>query len=129
MNSCEIYSQFELSNDEFHDEIPEENEAFYSAFSFFSKREYQDWSDYWIPEGRALENGLSESRRTLSTLFFYDTDFGEVEEIYLNAEGYLIPDCNYSYASQRAMNPYKYGEMPIRKILETFNKNNNEKVA
>ena len=120
VNSLENYSQFELSYDEFHDEIPKQNEEFYRAFSFFSKRDYQGWNDYWIPEGRALENGLSGSGRFLSTTFCYDKDCEEVEEIYFNAEGYLIPDCDYSYSSQRAMNPYKYGEMPLREILSNF---------
>jgi hypothetical protein len=44
-----------------------------------------------------------------------------IEMIYLNAEGFLLPDCNYSYNSQREMNPSKYGEKPIYEIITKFN--------
>lgn len=131
----ENYSQFELSNDEFHEEVPEENKRFFQAFSFYSERTYKGWNDFWIPEGRAYLSGLGGCREVNKEKAFYVDDFDDdvlrVEMLYFNAEGYLLPDCDYSYETQREMEPFAYGSMPLEKILKNYNQENNatEEVA
>lgn len=131
----ENYSQFELSNDEFHEDVPEENKQFFQAFAFYSERTYKGWDDSWIPEGRAYLSGLGGGRGVNKEKAFYVDDFDDdvlrVEMVYFNAEGFLLPDCDYSYESQREMEPFAYGSMPLEKILKTYNQVNNatEEVA
>lgn len=136
MYNYENYSSFELSNDSFHPSVPPENKMFFKSFSFFSERMWADKSSGWIPEGRALDvAGIKYSFPV-----DYNASFGVEDEddesvtygrIYLNALGYVLPDCNYSYESQRRMNPFAYGSMPLEKILETYNQSTNatEEVA
>lgn len=121
----ENYSKFELSNDDFHDNVPSENKAFFKAFAFYSEREHSGWYDKWIPEGRAIWSGL-EAAFPVDYEKTFDIDVFDnggifANMIYLNAEGYLLPDCNYSYESQREMNPFAYGSMPLKQILKTYN--------
>ena len=121
----EVYSQFELSNDDFHKDVPEENKRFFQAFAFYSERTYKGWNDSWIPEGNALLNGLCGGREVNKKATFYVEDFDDdelrVEMLYFNAEGYLLPDCDYSYQTQREMNPFAYGSIPLEQILKTYN--------
>lgn len=122
---AEELSQFQLSNDEFHDDVPEENKRFFKGFSFYSERDYQDWSSNWLNEGRAQENGLGRGR-TLNkqqafSIDYYDDEEYSVEMVYFNAEGYLLPDCDYSYKTQREMNPFKYGSKSLHEIFITYN--------
>lgn len=119
-------SEFELSNDEFHEEVPRENKFYYQAFSFYSERTYRDYASSWIPEGRAVLSGLSGGREVNKQKAFYVSDEWEdrieIEMIYVNAEGYLLPDCDYSYDTQREMRPFAYGEKPLVDILLTYNR-------
>lgn len=129
VSGCGYESQFELSNDEFHEEVPRKNKFYYQAFSFYSERTYADYANgYWISEGRAVLNGLSGGKEVDKQKAFYISDEWEdeieIEMIYFNAEGYLLPDCDYSYDTQRAMHPFAYGEKPLVDILLTYNKNN-----
>jgi hypothetical protein len=124
-DDSEVLSQCQLSNDEFHDQVPEENKRFFKGFSFYSERDYQDWSSYWINEGRAQENGLGRGRdlnkqQSFSINYYEDEEYS-VETVYFNAEGYLLPDCDYSYQSQREMNPFKYGSKSLHEIFITYN--------
>lgn len=124
-NYMENYSKFELSNDDFHDDVPEENKSFFKAFAFYSERPRAGWSDSWIPEGRAIWSGL-EASFPVNYEQSFDIDVFDnggifVNMVYLNAEGYVLPDCNYSYESQREMNPFAYGSMPLKQILKTYN--------
>lgn len=122
------YSLFELSNDAFHEKVPEENKRFFQAFAFYGERHYMGENGYWIPEGRAYWSGLSGGREVNKEKAFYVDDDGDsfkVEMLYFNAEGYLLPDCDYSYETQREMEPFAYGSMTLEKILKTYNQVNN----
>lgn len=129
------YSKFELSNDEFHESVPDENKRFFQAFAFYSERTYMAQDAAWIPEGRAFWSGLKGGRLVNKEKAFYVDDYDDdvlrVEMLYFNAEGYLLPDCDYSYETQREMEPFAYGSIPLEKILKTYNQSTNatEEVA
>lgn len=119
------YSKFELSNDEFHKSVPDENKRFFQAFAFYGERTYMTKKNAWIPEGNALLNGFKGGREVNKKATFDVEDFDDdelyVTMLYFNAEGYLLPDCDYSYKTQREMKPFAYGSMPLEKILKTYN--------
>jgi hypothetical protein len=116
---------YDVSKDIWHEEQAgyRNNElGWLRAFSFVKYRdEGKSETKYLITEGRAAENGFGH--RMLDTdKKFYMEDDETVELVYLNALGYLLPDCDYSYETQREMKPYHVDEMPLEEIIEKFNK-------
>lgn len=111
------YSEYDISTDQFHPPISDEDIGFYKAFSFVSYRSEIDDSVI-INEGFAAENGIGRRNLKASYGFTYDEEEDMIDVLYLNAEGYLIPDCNYSYDTQRKLNPVKYGKKPLKNILK-----------
>ena len=113
-------SAFDLSEDQFHTEINSSIKSLYKAFSFVTSR--GNIADTGvINEGNASYNGIGYRSVRSDISFYYEEDIDTVEMIYLNAKGYILPDCNYSYETQDYMEPYKYGEVPLKTIIKKFN--------
>lgn len=98
---------FEISDSQFHEPISEKNRRFLHAFRFVSFRgEIHERG--LINEGMAYENGIGN--RTLD----YDKDFyiqdDEIEMVYLNAEGFVFPDCDFSYETQREIAKFTFDQ-------------------
>ena len=125
-DDTEYAFRFDVSNDMFHDGY-ENNLRWFSGFSFVGTRNNvngADTSGMLISEGRAEEYGMGT--RTLDKSKGFDIEESNatavnVTIVYLNAEGYVLPDCDYSYQTQREIKPFKYGSMPLDRIIETYN--------
>lgn len=110
----EFYGGLVLSVDEYHEDIDDSNKAILSAFKFSDTRSLGSIID----EGRAAENGLGEQRRLSTEFSVYDDC---VEMLYVNAKGYIIPDCDYSFESQKDFEKYIVGERPLEQLIKAFN--------
>lgn len=115
---------YEVSKDIWHEEQAERRNndlGWLRAFSFVKYRD-KDRSEtkYLVTEGRAAEKAWG-NRLVDEDKEFYMEDDESVAMVYLNALGYLLPDCDYSYETQREMNPYHVDEMPLEGIIEKYN--------
>lgn len=106
----ENFSMVQLSNDQWHnvDEIERQQVIdTLSAFSFFSLRHELKYESI-ISEGRAESWCGRELIKTKAFEYFeycFDGDIENLnEDIYLNANGYILNNCDLSYESQ---NKYK----------------------
>ena len=103
-NECTAY---DVSNDQFHNPDPAVVDRLERHVYFHQRTKIPQAGI--ISEGYAEENGigrrvLDHSKKFYVTANEYrDTTEYEVEMIYLNALGYLYPDCDYSYATQRSI--------------------------
>lgn len=118
----ENFSAYEISNDHYHDEL--ENPLYMlKGFSFIHFR--GDIKEEWlIDEGRANDNGIGHRSLNHEAHFYFDGD--TVEQVYLNAKGFLLPGCDYSYVTQDEMEPYdiedvKTGKITLKEIFEVYN--------
>lgn len=121
--ACENYSQYQLSTDHYHDEVFEKHHIL-KGFTFVSYRGDINEAAL-INEGNAKENGIGHRELDTEMSFSYD-EFDTVEMVYVNAKGYLLPDCDYSYQTQDEMKPchinvLKNG-MTLEEIFKTYNK-------
>lgn len=99
IGEAEYTCKFDVSLDSYHAPISEYNRAILQAFRFVETRSNDS---YLISEGNAKVNGLGI--RTLQTDKTFDIcDDNSVEMIYVNAFGEILPDCDYSYETQRKM--------------------------
>lgn len=109
---------FDLSIDQFHDKLDNYTLSLFKAFSFVTHRGNID-KDYIIDEGNATINHIG--KRQINKQCSFDFQDNIVEMVYLNAEGYLLPECDFSYKSQREAHPFKFQELPLKTIFETYN--------
>lgn len=98
---------YDVSNDQFHKPKKDVLNKL-RAFAFFQQRS-EIKPEYIINEGNATENGIGH--RNLNHMQNFEVsedDYDvEIEMLYLNAEGYLLPVCDYSYETQRELSVYR----------------------
>ena len=130
----------DISNDHFHQSdmsYSSLNYDIYKAFSFTQLR--GDIAEVLlINEGRAYENGYGGRYLSYDSAFYYDEWDNEIQQkemdvemVYINALGGVLPDCDFSYQSQDEMNPYTIvditsGKITMQKIIKTYNKEEND---
>ena len=94
-----------ISRDEFHDDSDVCNIAkalcFYDNSKDMSNQQNSDWC---IPEGRAMENGIGANERKMKPDFyidneddFIDGDTPDVEMLYISAKEEVNGECDFSY--------------------------------
>lgn len=97
-------SQLALSNDEFHADIPSENLKKLEVFKFFGKKDSEDYPlspDNLIEEGRAISyGGKSVSLSRLEVTVMDGEGYINDGDIYLNALGNIVGECDLSYETQ-----------------------------
>lgn len=90
----------------FHDYIEDDNIEILRSLSFFEVERTLQSKYSVMEEGRALEN-LCLFDKTRDTEFetkFIVDDYGDIEsDIYINAKGYVYPECDMSYETQRKL--------------------------
>lgn len=92
-----------VSVDTFHGE-PTAN--YLKGLSFYDHSKEHDVSKFdesWvIRTGKADEYGFGNNAKHRSTELYTDfyNDYVNVDKMYINAEGWIIPDCDYSYEEQ-----------------------------
>ena len=118
----------------FHEEIPHRNLSLLKAFRFVGAR--TDDPDHIISEGNALKNGLGSSygwRRYAFTTddgFDVTTDYFETEDnpsvnmVYVNALGEILPDCDFSYDTQRGFITKNINNCSLAEVIAYFNEHN-----
>lgn len=120
----------------FHEEIPSLNLSLLKVFCFVHTR--VDNPDSIIPEGNALENGLgSQCFKPFSYAFrmaddgsdvtsdYFETEDGpNVEMVYVNALGEILPDCDFSYDTQRGFITKNINECSLAEAIVYFNEQN-----
>ena len=110
----------DVSRDVFHQEQTPEPQKLFSLFTFAGVRGETTNPDYMILEGRAAENGIGGKGRALDYSMEFSLDSDCVEMVYLNALGQVLPDCDYSYDSQRNMEPMSIREHSLEEIVLTY---------
>ena len=120
--SCEI----DISNDMYHNWIPDKNIDIFKAFRFCNTRGEDMNEKYLINEGRAYENGIGHREMNTEYVFDYYEDCDSAAMVYVNALGDVLPDCNYSYDTQRIMCPYSIRNYTISEIINMANNINEE---
>lgn len=95
----DICSAVAVSRDIYHETIPTENYLKWRLRSYYSTVKEKGPEHYpLINEGQARENGLG--KRNISVGDFYvEEDDGSlnVDELYVSANGDIVPDCDFSY--------------------------------
>ena len=94
---------FDVSVDQFHEEIGRDNLGILKAFSFVSQRGEINPSGV-IDEGNAMENHIGCRKLNHKKDFYIseeDEEYGNLYElVYVNSKGNIYADCDFSYASQ-----------------------------
>ncbi|MDD3141183.1 MAG: 4Fe-4S cluster-binding domain-containing protein [Lachnospiraceae bacterium] len=97
-----------ISIDDFHPEADNKALRIYKTLPYYSNAKDQSKNNSFkynlINEGNAKKNGIGARNRHLSTSFYveeYSDEEKSVDMVYLNAKGYILPECDYSYKSQR----------------------------
>lgn len=116
-----------VSQDKFHDATNLSALRKYNALSFYDSSKEIDFNKASIiNEGYAYENGIGtrELREEELSLEFYDDEI-IVEQLYINAKGDVLVECDYSYESQEEMKIGNIMEESLLNILrraqpETF---------
>ena len=104
-------SAFDVSNDQFHQPKQEVIRRL-KAFSFFSMRKEIPAMGI-LNEGNAFYNCIgARSLNHTKPFEVEEVDMGNetdyyIEMVYLNAEGNLLADCDFSYETQRNLPKYK----------------------
>lgn len=124
----EGFNTLALSTDKFHEPIPEESILWYSTLSFFDKKgkafDYDKHPDGVLLEGMALQNGLRGRKHHTGPLDVhgrYEVETKALyinEDVYVNALGDILFDCDRSYASQAEYNIGCISNEPGRGLLE-----------
>lgn len=94
-------SQLAISNDAYHDILDDDNVKMLQSFSFttFKSENQEEYNNFLIGEGRAVENYYTT--RIAETGSYEVDEWGiSGDEIYLNALGNLVSNCNLSYETQ-----------------------------
>ena len=112
--------RIDVSRDLFHQEQTPKPKKLFSLFTFAGVRGETTNPDYMILEGRAAENGIGGKGRALDYSMEFSLDSDCVEMVYLNALGQVLPDCDYSYDSQRNMEPMSIREHSLEEIVLTY---------
>lgn len=96
-----------VSTDIFHGE-PIIN--YLRGLSFYdSSKEHKanEYDDFWVMKtGKAEDNGIGYENRlnhrstTLYTDFYNDGSM-DIDQMYINTEGWILADCDYSYEEQK----------------------------
>lgn len=115
--SCEI----DISNDIYHNWIPDKNIDIFKAFRFCNTRGEDMNEECLINEGRAYENGMGHREMDDSYIFDYYEECDSTSMVYVNALGDVLPDCNYSYNTQRIMCPYSIHNFTLSEIVNMAN--------
>jgi MoaA/NifB/PqqE/SkfB family radical SAM enzyme len=104
-----------VSIDEFHDEIKEKNLNRFRDLEFYlSEKEHHKRRTDIINEGRANNNGIGTKTPKYETKLYYEIDDNKLRlegNLYINALGDVLLDCDVSYDNQEE---YKIGN-----VLET----------
>lgn len=114
------YSGVSISRDRYHESIPTENYLKWRLRSYYStSKENGDTQYSLINEGRAKDNGIGEREIKTDTFFIEDRSDGflVVDELYVSADGNVVPDCNMSYQSIEEKSFGNILEKPLRDIL------------
>lgn len=100
----ENVSGIALSDDIFHDPIPDENRSLLRSFKFYTTDKVNDFAKNknLLPMGRCAEDDFGEMvipNCVFSTDICADKydDTIYLEEVYVSVTGEILPDCNYSY--------------------------------
>ena len=95
---------FDISCDQFHEDMYKENRGILHAFSFVSERGHNLTYSQLISEGRAEEYGIGTRYLEHNQVFNADIEkFVNFEMVYVNAKGNIFPDCNFSYNTQDSL--------------------------
>lgn len=103
----------------------------YSALSFCGKRGDMVETTL-ISEGKAAGNGWGNRHMNTKLTFAYDygsNGYLNVDSVYVNAKGDILPGCDYSYRTQETMDAYNITDMLSKKmtLIEIFKSYNKEK--
>lgn len=110
---------YDISNDHFHDDIPECSKAMLSMFSFVHYRGDID-ENYLIDQGRASlyyccrrteENNIEIEEETCEMSY--------IRQVYLNAKGNILWNCDLSYESQDFYEPLSIKNHSFDEIVKT----------
>lgn len=99
------FSLLEISIDKYHDKLSEKNLSFFNMYRFCQLREDDYNRENLINQGNTYLNKLSCRNPNFEpTSFYYEhiNDELMIEEVYLNSDGYILPDCDLSYETQRS---------------------------
>lgn len=102
-------SVIEISQDQFHDLIPEKRKYFYKQLQILAgsipisimTREKQLLKNHILSEGRASSNGLGDYVWSPSRIMYNsDDNLIHGEHVYVNCHGNIVEGCDLSYKSQ-----------------------------
>lgn len=88
----------ELSNDQYHEDECSPSVELLEGLSFFSKKFENPEYYEGVKEGRNKER--TKARVNNETFQVEVYDYIEIDTVYLNCKGMIIPGCDYSYESQ-----------------------------
>lgn len=114
----------DISLDQYHDRISDENEGILHAFSFVGERgKIRDFG--LINEGRAYENRIGHrnmDRYKEFTSEEWGSDESRYDMVYVNAKGNIYPDCDFSFHTQDDTLPnINIQDGDITKLVEEYN--------
>ena len=113
---AEYTCMFDISLDSYHAPISEYNRAILQAFRFVGTKNNDA---YLIAEGNAADNGLGIRGPRIDASFSVYDDM--VDMVYVNALGYVLPDCDYSYETQRELPGYNIHNHTLSYIIAHYN--------
>lgn len=99
--------RLKISQDTYHEWIPEENVYRFNHLPFFEDEGFLDFyrrPNALIMEGNAYDNGLGQPPRVKQNNFYVEVDeenFVVDNLVYINVFGDVLPDCDYSYKNQK----------------------------
>lgn len=122
----ESYFGLAVSIDRFHPTSNREAYRLYSTLPYYAKDKEHNLNEkdrYLINEGNAKKNGIGtrDLKKSDFSLDFYEDDC-LVELLYLNALGFVLPECNLSYRSQKQWKPCSIAEFSLQEILSAGDK-------
>ena len=110
----EEYSAFDISTDHYHEPLSSWQKALFKGFSFVKFKPDID-DKYLINEGNAYENGIGyRNLKSENQFCVYDDT---IEMVYLNALGYLLGNCDFSYDTQDLLNPPLYEPASFKETI------------
>lgn len=120
-NTDENMCAMALSSDRFHESIPWENLVKLTSRSYFSKIKISDFDERnkVIRRGNATNLPETETRPAWHTTFS-KADDDMFDTIYVNAEGFILADCDQDYESQKYETCGNVLDENIKDVLENL---------
>lgn len=113
-----------ISFDDFHPGADNKALRIYKSLPYYSpskdQRGNKSFNNYLINEGNAKKNKIGNNFKKLSYEFYLDED--QVDMVYLNVNGDVLPDCDFSYTSQsKFKNKNNIMKFSLTEITQTRN--------